>query len=494
MSTETASSRGMPAWPQIIRQAGRLGLVGLLIAAGFLGGHWLAPHTDHAPDEAAAADRSPPGGDIVVISQAKRRAAGIETAKAIRRKLRATATVPGTLGYDQLRHVEIKTPVASVIETVYVKPGDMVKKGQPLALLSSADVALARNESKRLEAECELAETTFAWRRQTHDNLESLLQAIERRESLKKIEKSLSARPIGKRREPLLTAYSEYLLAKTVVGNSGSLEAQGVLSGRVYQERVSQLQRATAKLESLVEGYRFEARQELAEARARFKVAQREVAAQQERLTILLGAFGRDAPDNGLAHFVIHSPQGGRIEQLQAVRSLRLNQGDLLCVVADPSRLWLSAQIHQRHWSAVRIDPGVSLPFRLPAFPGESFTARVSFVGAQVRPGSHALPLVAVVDNSAGRLRPGMFAWVDVPLSDPVECVAVPTSAIQRHEGEVFVFVAEGPTRFRRTTVTLGLQTGDWTAVTEGLAAGSIVVSHGAFFLKSELLLEREPE
>jgi cobalt-zinc-cadmium efflux system membrane fusion protein len=72
------------------------------------------------------------------------------------------------------------------------------------------------------------------------------------------------------------------------------------------------------------------------------------------------------------------------------------------------------------------------------------------------------------------------------------EALAVPVSAVMRHEGKSFVFVPDGPEQFRRVDVTTGIESGDDIEVISGLAVGQQVVSHGAFVLKSELLLEKE--
>jgi cobalt-zinc-cadmium efflux system membrane fusion protein len=66
----------------------------------------------------------------------------------------------------------------------------------------------------------------------------------------------------------------------------------------------------------------------------------------------------------------------------------------------------------------------------------------------------------------------------------------VPSSAVVRHEGKPFVFVEREPGHYANCAVTLGLETSDWTEIREGLEEGQLVVSQGAFKLKSELLLE----
>jgi multidrug efflux pump subunit AcrA (membrane-fusion protein) len=63
-----------------------------------------------------------------------------------------------------------------------------------------------------------------------------------------------------------------------------------------------------------------------------------------------------------------------------------------------------------------------------------------------------------------------------------------------RHEGKAFVFVADGNGRFRRQTIEIGVESGEYAEVLSGLTVGQEVVSKGAFVLKSELLLEGDEE
>jgi membrane fusion protein (multidrug efflux system) len=99
----------------------------------------------------------------------------------------------------------------------------------------------------------------------------------------------------------------------------------------------------------------------------------------------------------------------------------------------------------------------------------------------------------ATLANEGAKLRPGMFANVDVvlPAGDPV--VVVPASAIlyAPYGDSVFVIErrknAEGveETLVRQQTVRLGLARGDFVAVTSGVKAGDEVVSTGAFKLRN---------
>jgi multidrug efflux pump subunit AcrA (membrane-fusion protein) len=86
-----------------------------------------------------------------------------------------------------------------------------------------------------------------------------------------------------------------------------------------------------------------------------------------------------------------------------------------------------------------------------------------------------------------------MFVWADLPFLESKDALAVPPSALARHELETFVFVEVGPRKYRRVDVEVLTETPQWTEVTgSGLTAGVKVVDGGVFSLKSELLLESD--
>lgn len=475
------------------RRGGSLATVVLLVFVGFWGGHWLSPQA-HREEESRETAATPPLAREVALTPEKIAAAGIATMTAEVRELRETATVPGRLGYDRLRHVEVKVPVASVVETVLVRPGEDVEAGQPLVELSSSEVAVARNELLQAAAEVKLVQTRYAWQQVIHRNIADLIAALEKGEPFESIEAEFAKRTLGEQRQALMSAYSELKLAQQVVAQSRRLKEEGALSGRLLQERISRRERAAAAFRAVLDQVQYDTRQKLAIVEAELQVARRRHDAKQERLKLLMGPFGSQetGDEHSLSHYRIHAPFPGRVADLSCSAALRVARGEMLMVIADDRQLWLSARIHQRQWAAVDLKQGEVVKFRMPAFPQREWEASVSFIGTEVAADGHFLPLVATVDNKDRRLRPGMFAWVDVPLSVGTRALAIPESAVQRHDGRTFVFKQIGPGRYQRVDVKLGAGAGGWVAVESGLSEGDVIVSHGAFFLKSELLLERE--
>lgn len=200
-------------------------------------------------------------------------------------------------------------------------------------------------------------------------------------------------------------------------------------------------------------------------------------------------------PESGyLSEFFVRAPYAGRIEMRNVAASERVHGGDVLIVLADTSSLWVEAEIHERDWQALTYAPKSQIAIRVPALGEVELTAQVRFVGAQVSSESRSVPLVAEVSNERDALRPGMFVWVDVPLEGEREALVVPAGAIMRHDERPFVFVPTGEHKYRRVDVEVGLESPSGIEILKGLDAGQSIVDGGAFFLKSELLLEKEAE
>ena len=118
----------------------------------------------------------------------------------------------------------------------------------------------------------------------------------------------------------------------------------------------------------------------------------------------------------------------------------------------------------------------------------------VLIVGRRIDPATGAAPLVAALQGTDSRLRPGLFIRMTVPAGPPRSGVAVPERAVVVHEGKAFVFVPESERNYRRVDVEVGSTENGLTEITSGLKPGDEVAVAGVFKLKSELLLAGEEE
>jgi membrane fusion protein (multidrug efflux system) len=122
---------------------------------------------------------------------------------------------------------------------------------------------------------------------------------------------------------------------------------------------------------------------------------------------------------------------------------------------------------------------GLPVAARVAAYPNEVFTGEVYFVSPSLDPYSRRLPLKAWILNEEGRLRPGMFARVEVEVDRVLSALVVPDSAIAYDATGTFVWRVSAEQRAERVPVDLGARQDGHVVVRSGIAAGDVIVISG---------------
>ena len=486
-------------------------VIGMLVSAGVGAASaklWLSPTASEVDpaDTATAQDPLHPAGlddgTPVTVSLTDRKMAAVapRSEPVSEHLIQAFNTVPGRLRYDDLRHIEVRIATSGVLTSVKVKPGDQVAAGDILAELNSSEVGHARADVLQRESDLALVTQRRDWEQLVCRGLLQLAAAIQERRPLETIREQFKGVSIGAAREKILTNYSQLLLAESLTKSAIRNTASGVIPANVLQERQSDRDSAEAALQGTLEQLLFEARQTCRQAELSVEDAERRLKISKQNVATLLGISGNETisldgmevAQDTLSLVRVRAPFAATVEQKNFSASERVDVGESLFVLADTSSLWVSADLRDRDRAALSLKPGD--PVEVFVTPGatSSVNATVNFVGREVDPMTNAVPLVAVIQNTDGNLRPGMYVTVKVPLGTPQQAVAVPESAIVEHDSQTFVFVPESGNTFRRVDVVTGQKTGEFVEIISGLSAGDQVVVNGAFVLKSELLLERE--
>lgn len=247
-----------------------------------------------------------------------------------------------------------------------------------------------------------------------------------------------------------------------------------------------------------------------------------------------------------IERLTIYSPIGGVVIKKNAVEGQYVETGQKIYTVADLSELWVRLEAYESQLPWLRY--GQRVEFTTESHPGETFTGRISFIAPTVERETRTVRVRVNVDNSDGRLKPGMFVrglvraeiagqnkvlnrrlagkWIgpmhpEIVKDEPGECpicgmalvraeelgyvpeideseppLVIPASAplITGTRAVVYVRVpdTDQPT-FEGREVVLGPRAGDVYIVEEGLHEGEKVVVHGAFKIDSAAQIAAKP-
>jgi membrane fusion protein (multidrug efflux system) len=192
-----------------------------------------------------------------------------------------------------------------------------------------------------------------------------------------------------------------------------------------------------------------------------------------------------------IAKKTIRAPFDGRI----AIRQVELGQvvspGTALASLQSIHPIYADFWLPQQALADLR--PGMRSRLRTDVFPQQGWDGEVSTVNSEVDVATRNVRVRATFPNADGRLRPGMFANVEVISPEKQAVLAIPATAILYAPYGDSVFALEekkdeaGNTALvaRQKFIRAGERRGDLVAVVSGLQAGETIVSSGAFKLRN---------
>ena len=324
------------------------------------------------------------------------------------------------------------------------------------------------------------------------------------------IEKQFRRQAAGTYRGTLLQAYAEFDIASHEEQKTALLRSQNIVGEHPALVARHTREGIQAKLEAAIEQVRFDAAQEKRVADQKVGQAEAAVVDAAQRLRILgvseniqdlldhADEANAIARDEDVTFYRIVAPFDGTIIKKDAVPSQRADPSDVLFMLADLRSVWVSANVSESDVAKLPKLKDGTFHLTATAYPNREFSARLLSVGAMVDPQTRTVPLLAQTDNPDDLLKLGMFVRIMLDSSSSEQVLTVPANAVVEIETEKYVFVPSGKEadhqKFALRPVEVGRQSGDRVEIKSGLTDGDKVVASGAFLLKSELILQNEPE
>ena len=207
-----------------------------------------------------------------------------------------------------------------------------------------------------------------------------------------------------------------------------------------------------------------------------------------------------------LANTVISSPVDGFVGKRYLDPGAAVSPNAPVASIVDIRTVRMVANIIEKDLK--RLHAGMEAQVEVDAFPGEQFVGRIGRVAPVFDPQTRTAEIEVEVPNQSFRLKPGMFARVELTVDNRPNALTVPSGAIVDIDGKSGVFVAgpaaagagqgapapasdnaQGPgasggMTARFVPVVLGIRDAEVVEVSAGLAEGTRVITTGALALK----------
>lgn len=239
-----------------------------------------------------------------------------------------------------------------------------------------------------------------------------------------------------------------------------------VIDPAEYRAAVAQT-RATVELNRL----KYQRARDLVKSRM---ISQQEHDEAQARLKESQAALDRDQVR--LAKTRIEAPFAGVIGLRHVSPGAYVQPGQDLANLEDLDPVKVEFQVSERY--APALATGQRLRLEVDAVPGVEFEGEIYAVNPRLNAATRSLVVRARVPNPERRLRPGMFARVELDLERRADAVVVPEEALVPVGDRMMVYrVVDG--RVAPVPVTTGLRQHGEIEIVEGLQAGDTIITAG---------------
>jgi RND family efflux transporter MFP subunit len=340
-------------------------------------------------------------------------AIAVSTAPVQHISIQRSVDLAGTLVSPDQAKVSAEAP--GVVESVSVRLGDSVTRGQELVRLAPRELQLAleRAQSALRQTEAQLGMSGEDSRPLPDDQIAAIRTAVANLDD-----------------------------AKTQNERAEQLASRGLLAGAEVEATRTKLKVAEAGYESAVETVR-SLKASLQDRRAAYDLAQKKL---------------NDA--------TIRAPIAGAVAErlVQPGEFIKEDTPVITLVQMDPLKVITAAQ---EKFAGV-IQSGMPIQFTVESYPNEMFRGRIVSVSPAVDQSTRTFTVEAELPNPDHRLKPGFFAKGAILTRVDSAVIAAPEDAISTLAGVSTVFIVDNG-KIRPQNVTTGARKGNLLEIVDGL-------------------------
>jgi len=188
----------------------------------------------------------------------------------------------------------------------------------------------------------------------------------------------------------------------------------------------------------------------------------------------------------------IRAPFSGRLGVRAVDLGQYLNAGSVIVTLQALDPIYADFYLPQKSLGMLKV--GQEVTVKTDAWPGETFTGKLSVIDPKVDPNTRNITVRALLENPDKKLLPGMYATVDIVAGQARPLITLPQTAVTYNPYGNIVYLVEsqgtaahGKPKLvaRQVFVTTGDTRGDQVAILRGVKEGDTVVTAGQIKLRN---------
>lgn len=182
-----------------------------------------------------------------------------------------------------------------------------------------------------------------------------------------------------------------------------------------------------------------------------------------------------------------YSPHSGYLMELPVREGEYVDVGAPLLKLSDLNTLWIETQVYSNEVKYLKQNPAIQIEFE--TFPNETFKGEIVFDNPTLEDNKKINLVRIQVQNASHKIKPGMMVYIYLKRNEK-KALVIPKSALLM-ESSISVWIEVDDRMFEQRMVTVGIDNKKEIEILSGLKQGEKVVVSGAFYLKSESVIQQ---
>jgi membrane fusion protein, multidrug efflux system len=176
---------------------------------------------------------------------------------------------------------------------------------------------------------------------------------------------------------------------------------------------------------------------------------------------------------------VIRAPFSGVVGLTEVAPGALISPGAVIATLDDVDVIRVDFDVPDRYLSVIRA--GTPIVATADSYPSEIFSGQIGILDSRINERTRTIKARALLNNSAGRLKPGMLMRIGIQ-EGMRQALVAPEAAVQFDDTQAYVFVVserEGQAISTKRPVVIGSRDRGFIEIKTGLQPGDLLVADG---------------
>ncbi|GAA0179321.1 efflux RND transporter periplasmic adaptor subunit [Clostridium sediminicola] len=189
-----------------------------------------------------------------------------------------------------------------------------------------------------------------------------------------------------------------------------------------------------------------------------------------------------------LGDMSLEAPTSGYVSAINVTENNFASNAQPAITIENIDEIIINANVTESYVNKLSIGDEVSVIIE--SLDNLELTGTIDTLSTSADARTLLFPLTVKIKNEEHTIKPGMFATVDFVAEESLDTLYVPSDAVLLRDGVHYVYIQSEDNKVERREVTIGIDTGYFIEILEGVTADDVVITKGLGLIDEDSVIK----